>query len=105
MTVGPCALCERTMFLTAHHLIPKKLHKKYEKRKVYTEQQLLTTVDVCRPCHSAIHRIFTHAELGTEYNTVEKYLENDAVLKWVSYAQKQPDDSTNKQMFGLRYSR
>jgi hypothetical protein len=105
MSSGICELCQRHMFLTAHHLIPKKMHKKYKNNKVYTDVQLLQTANVCRPCHSAIHRIFTHCELACEYNTIDKYHNSDAIEKWINYIQKQPEDSTNRQLYGMRYAK
>jgi hypothetical protein len=44
---------------------------------------------ICRPCHSAIHRIHSEWELATEYNTTERLLECDEVRKFAKWANKQ----------------
>lgn len=44
---------------------------------------------LCRQCHSAIHRIHTEWELAIEYNTMERLLECDEVIKFGKWANKQ----------------
>ncbi|KAG2432502.1 hypothetical protein HXX76_008847 [Chlamydomonas incerta] len=55
--IGGCVMCGRQMPLTFHHLIPRDVHAKY-KRRALTAEQLNRGIDVCRPCHSAIHRTY-----------------------------------------------
>ena len=44
---------------------------------------------ICRPCHSAVHRIHGEWELATEYNTVDQLLECQDVRKFAKWASKQ----------------
>ena len=44
---------------------------------------------LCRQCHSAIHRIYTETELATRFNTMERLLECDEVMKFGKWASKQ----------------
>lgn len=38
--VDQCPLCERHLFLTFHHLISKKMHRRNRFQKVYTRAEL-----------------------------------------------------------------
>eukprot|EP00581_Thalassiosira_minuscula_P016622 CAMPEP_0183723048 /NCGR_PEP_ID=MMETSP0737-20130205/14785_1 /TAXON_ID=385413 /ORGANISM="Thalassiosira miniscula, Strain CCMP1093" /LENGTH=292 /DNA_ID=CAMNT_0025953299 /DNA_START=403 /DNA_END=1281 /DNA_ORIENTATION=+ len=134
---GECELCERSIKLTRHHLIPKStwprmkkrlwdaasviesLHsvsanetpdQKVEEMKHVLECKLGTsdlsylptnfTHDtvrahlsqvclLCRMCHSAVHRVHTEWELAMEYNTMERLLECEEVMKFGRWANKQ----------------
>ena len=44
---------------------------------------------LCRQCHSAVHRIHTEMELATEYNTIDRLLTDDEILKFGKWASKQ----------------
>jgi hypothetical protein len=84
---APCPMCERTLPLTAHHLIPREVHQRYI-AKGFARDFLNTCLMCCRPCHSAIHRMYTNKELGATYNTLEKLLEQDNIQSWISFASK-----------------
>ncbi|PNW78591.1 hypothetical protein CHLRE_09g390800v5 [Chlamydomonas reinhardtii] len=86
--VGGCALCGRQMPLTFHHLIPRDVHAKY-KRKALTAEELNRGVDVCRPCHSAIHRTYDNKTLAASYSTLEALLQSEPLQKFIRWAQKQ----------------
>lgn len=86
--VGACAMCDRIMPLTKHHLIPRTTHKYYLK-KGFTQEHLNTCVDICRPCHSAVHNLIDEKTLAKQYNTVEALLAHEGVQKFIAYAQKQ----------------
>jgi len=88
---GGCEMCERFMPLTRHHLIPKRLHADYRKRDphTYTQEYLNQTAGICRPCHSAIHRIVDLKSMGREYNTIDKLMTLEKVQAFVKWAAKQ----------------
>jgi len=96
---GDCELCEREMPLTAHHLIPRETHRKYRKKGM-TQEELNLTTKICRPCHSAIHRTYDNQTLGAHFNTVEKLLGDEAILKFVKWAAKQRPTNTDMAMNG-----
>ena len=110
-----CELCDRSMFLTIHHLFPRSEHDHLLRHPPsnlapnypFTKQDLLILhrAWVCRPCHSAIHRIATNRELGESYWSVELLLGREDVRKWVGYASKQRGTNKNHSRLGLRYKR
>ncbi|MEM8981390.1 MAG: hypothetical protein AAGC71_00090 [Pseudomonadota bacterium] len=84
---GPCPFCQRTVALTYHHLIPKKLHRRSYFRKHFRRDQLAAGVMICRACHDGIHRLYTEAQLGRCLNTPESLLADPALRRhfaWVS---------------------
>ncbi|KAL3678677.1 hypothetical protein R1sor_021633 [Riccia sorocarpa] len=86
---GHCAMCLRYMPLTFHHLCPRMLHKSMLKKGLYTKQNINDGIDICRPCHSAIHHVFDHETMALKMNTLEKLMEDERVQRWVRYAEKQ----------------
>jgi len=83
-----CEMCDRPMPLTFHHLIPKTTHAKY-KAKGYGAATLAKGIWVCRPCHSAVHRLIDEDTLAESFNTLELLLEDERVAKWAKYCSKQ----------------
>jgi len=47
------------------------------------------TCDICRQCHSTVHRTHTNMELALNYNSVEKLLEDEQISKFCKWASKQ----------------
>lgn len=129
---GECELCERTIKLTRHHLIPKSTWPRMKKRlwnaaseiesfhaETDLEKQghlrqklqksgfndpahlpstishasirsyLMQVSTICRPCHSAVHRIHDEWELATEYYTIERLLQCNEVRKFAKWNSKQ----------------
>ena len=87
-----CGLCAREgLKLTAHHLIPKAVHRKQRYRRLYGLDDMRTRLlMVCRPCHNAIHRcIPDEKDLALHYPTREALLENAQLAKQVRYLSKQ----------------
>lgn len=54
-------------------------------RNVFRHQ----TVDVCRPCHSHIHRVHDNMTLATRFNTADRLLADPAVHKFAKWASSQ----------------
>ncbi|BBN20096.1 hypothetical protein MPTK1_8g16410 [Marchantia polymorpha subsp. ruderalis] len=102
---GHCVMCLRYMPLTFHHLCPRMLHKGMLKKGMYTKQNINDGIDICRPCHSAIHKLFDHETMALKVNTLEKILEDERVQRWVRYAEKQRVVSKDHTIRGLRYRR
>jgi len=115
---GECELCERDMRLTRHHLIPKTTHSKLKKRLLHaylspTSEKsiellshfdnypsdsitnksinlfLSKTCNVCRPCHSHLHKLHDEFDLALNYNTVDKLLEDEDMRKFCIWSNKQ----------------
>jgi hypothetical protein len=85
-----CPMCDRIMPLTRHHLIPRMMHEKYLKLG-NTQEFLNTCLDICRQCHSAVHRAEPEAVLASDYHTLELLLTHPRVQKWITYARKLPE--------------
>jgi len=82
-----CALCQRDIPLTFHHLVPRTLHSRKWFKKTFSKEELSSGIDVCCDCHDAIHRFIPEKLLGTNYNTLDKLLSHDKVsnfVRWVS---------------------
>jgi len=84
---GNCPLCKRDVHLTFHHLIPRKVHRRAHFKKHFDKTSLNLGIDICRQCHSGIHKAYDEMALAKTFNTIEK-LRTDEVLSrhfdWVS---------------------
>ena len=85
--LGMCPLCRRTISLTFHHLIPKKMHRRAHFKKHYSKQQLQAGIDICRRCHDGVHDIYNEMQLAKHFSSLEA-LQRDPLLQnhfqWVS---------------------
>ena len=88
-----CALCQRRVDLTFHHLIPKKLHKRKRFQKHYSKRSLSQGIWICRQCHRGLHKLFDETTLGTELNNLSTLLAQPAVIKHVEWVKKQKENS------------
>jgi hypothetical protein len=101
---GCCAMCERPMPLTKHHLIPRAVHADYRKKGA-TAEELARGILICRPCHSAIHHNADIKELAAHYDSLDKIMANEAIQKFVSWVCKQHVTSKNMTHNQIRYRR
>ena len=74
---GPrCGLCEREVQATSrHHLVPREEGGKYG-----------STVELCQPCHSSVHRFLSNRDLARQYASVETLRaaeELQTYLRWI----------------------
>jgi len=84
-----CALCGTDRFITLHHLIPKSCHGNKWFRKRFDKSEMRARgVDICRRCHSFIHRKFPEKVLGRELNTLDKLLANPTIIAYLKWARK-----------------
>ena len=44
---------------------------------------------LCRPCHSAVHRVADNTRLAAELPTLDKLRDDPDVARWVAYARTQ----------------
>lgn len=89
MKQGVCPLCQREMDLTFHHLIPRAMHRRKYFRKHFSKAELAQGVDVCRPCHNAIHQFFSEMQLAKDINTLDKLLSQHEIQKHIIWMSKQ----------------
>lgn len=84
---GECPLCLRHTFLTFHHLIPKKMHRRTFFKKQFSKAELAVGVDICRKCHDGIHRTYNEMELAKQFSTLESLKADEklqAHFEWVA---------------------
>ncbi|KAK5081319.1 hypothetical protein LTR05_008113 [Lithohypha guttulata] len=87
--VTACEICDRDWVpMTYHHLIPKAVHAKVQKRGWHEESQLNSVAWLCRACHTFVHRMASNEELAKEWFTVERICERDDVQKWANWVRK-----------------
>lgn len=84
-----CPLCGRTCALTFHHLIPRKLHRRTHYRKHYTKKQLNQGIDICRQCHTGIHKQYGEMQLAKQFNTLEALQADEDLARHFAWVAKQ----------------
>ncbi|OUS27593.1 hypothetical protein A9Q99_14210 [Gammaproteobacteria bacterium 45_16_T64] len=84
-----CSLCGTSQLITFHHLIPKTCHSNKWFKKNFTRDEMRGNgIDVCRQCHSFIHKQFSEKELGRYLNTLALLQGNEVIAKYVGWAKK-----------------
>jgi len=109
---GECPICHRIGKLSYHHLIPRATHAAYLKKGLTPQMKGLREnfakewgcstdhvserlflgkhgVDLCRKCHSHVHRAESEKSLAKDWNTLELLLSHPQIQKWAKYASKQ----------------
>ncbi len=84
-----CILCGRVCPLTFHHLIPKKVHRRNYFRKRYSKTRLNEGVDICRLCHSGLHKFYDEMTLAKQFNSLEQILADEQMQKHIEWVSKQ----------------
>lgn len=82
-----CATCHRLTWLTFHHLIPKKMHRRPRFKKCYSKEVLQSGIFVCRQCHDGIHRTYDEMTLAKQYSDLQTLIEDQRLkvfFHWVS---------------------
>lgn len=84
-----CALCDRTVPLSFHHLVPRKNHRKpWFQRHFSKEDMRRRGVWLCRECHRAVHRFHDEQTLGRQLNTLDALREDPQIQRHVAWARK-----------------
>jgi len=86
---GTCLLCQRTTALTFHHLIPRKVHRRAHFRKHYDKASLNIGIDICRTCHSGIHRHYNEMVLAKRLSSLEALQQDPALARFFTWVAKQ----------------
>ncbi|KAI0018928.1 YisB protein [Xylariomycetidae sp. FL0641] len=81
-----CELCARHWVpLTYHHLIPRAAHARAVRRGWHRREDLGRVAWLCGACHRFVHRFAGHEALAREFDTVEKLLREEQVVRWVEW--------------------
>lgn len=86
---GTCPCCQRQAYLTFHHFIPRKVHRRTLFRKHFSKTQLAAGVMVCRRCHDGIHSLYDEMALAKQLNSIEALLADPALQKHFQWVAKQ----------------
>ena len=86
---GKCELCERNVALTFHHLIPKKIHRRTHFQKEHSKDTLNEGINICRRCHTGIHKLYDEMTLAKKFYTLQLLLSDEAVARHISWVAKQ----------------
>lgn len=71
-------------------MIPRTCHSNKWFKKRFSREQMHKTIDVCRDCHKAIHKLIpSEKDLGRHYNQVELLLDHEAIRRFVDWVRKQ----------------
>ena len=57
--------------------------------KISIRRILQRTCDICRQCHTTVHRSHSNMDLALHHNTVDKLLEDESISKYCKWASKQ----------------
>jgi len=88
--LGTCGLCERDgIEITAHHLIPKTVHKSKYAKKNFSYFDLMKTAGLCEDCHKTVHATYSEKELLKEYNTIESLRNSEKISKFINFVRNQ----------------
>ncbi|KAK1633896.1 hypothetical protein BDP81DRAFT_408414 [Colletotrichum phormii] len=81
---GFCDLCERkTHEITRHHVIPRTQRD----RDRFTIEEMNELLQLCRPCHRALHRAIPNNEvLAVEFNSLARIAEHPRIQSWLIFA-------------------
>jgi hypothetical protein len=105
---GGCEMCGRDMPVTRHHLIPQVMHNRSPWSEM-SKAHLQTCANICRPCHSAVHRFEDNKTLAQKFHTMQLLMADPRVQKWVAYISKQRVNRTKQQVKagvkGLHYAK
>lgn len=86
---GRCPCCSRDTWLTFHHLIPRKVHRRSHFKKHYDKATLAAGVMVCRQCHNGIHRYYDEMTLAKSFATLENIKADPALTEYFNWVAKQ----------------
>ncbi|MEM6794971.1 MAG: hypothetical protein AAF725_13410 [Acidobacteriota bacterium] len=86
---GQCCLCRRRLTLTFHHLTPRCQHRKKWAKKALSKEDKARGINICRQCHSGIHRLYGVKELARTYSSLEALRADERIRRHVGWVAKQ----------------
>ena len=85
-----CAMCERAVTLSFHHLIPRRVHRKTWFRTHHSLDEMRSRgLWLCRLCHNAVHEHFDETTLGRQLNTLEAFKAEPLLQRHIEWAARQ----------------
>jgi Na+-translocating ferredoxin:NAD+ oxidoreductase RnfC subunit len=86
---GACQTCGRQVHLTFHHLIPKKMHRRTYFKKHFDKAGLSAGINICRKCHTGIHKTYCEMTLAKQFYTLEMILNDEKLTTHFAWVKKQ----------------
>lgn len=86
--IGKCPICEKHLYLTKHHLIPRTTHTSKWFKNHCSKEDKTRYFYICFECHSGIHDLFDEKELARQYNTEELLMATEQMKNYKIYALK-----------------
>jgi len=83
-----CLLCGRQKSLTFHHFVPRFCHSNKWFKKRLTRDEMQQGIDLCKDCHTFLHKQFTEKELARELASREAMLENETIATFIQWVRK-----------------
>ncbi|MCB1786766.1 MAG: hypothetical protein H6953_08055 [Chromatiaceae bacterium] len=90
---GCCSLCGRRTELTFHHLVPRKVHRRTYFRKHFDRQALSAGIEVCRLCHTGLHRLYDEMTLARRLCSLTALRADPAIRRHVQWVRKQRESN------------
>ena len=87
-SIDLCVLCKQARELTFHHLIPRKMHRRTHFRKHFSKTELNQGIEVCRPCHKGLHRLYDEMTLAKQFYSLELLLTDPQIQKHIQWSGK-----------------
>lgn len=64
-----CQICDKRKGETKHHLVPRLLGGAKEDKSMWGKRKII----ICRPCHNAIHHLYSEKELALKFRTLDSF--------------------------------
>ena len=88
-----CELCTRSVPLTQHHLIPKRLHRNDKLRRLHGLEAMREGIAwLCLACHKHVHRCLSERELATHFASVQALAAHPEIASFVDWLKDKPSD-------------
>lgn len=96
-----CELCGSDLLpLTRHHLVPRSKARSRKEAEDPANAAML-----CRPCHDAVHALFTDAELAKSYHSIADLVSDPRIADFVDWKRKHPGFAGHSRMANARKKR
>jgi len=65
------------------------MHRRTHFRKAHDKNQLNTGINICRRCHTGLHKLYDEMTLAKQFNTLKKLQSDDAIQRHCAWVAKQ----------------
>ena len=65
------------------------MHRRAHFRKAHSKVELNAGINICRRCHTGLHRLYDEMTLAKQFNTIERLRADEAVQRHCAWVAKQ----------------